>query len=279
MTHCGAGDEVILADGCHIVQHERGASGILSGVQLRCVECADGRPPLSAIEKRIRKSDDQHHPRTGLICLENADSNGLTLPISYMEDVSALARRYGIPLHLDGARIFNAAEYLRVEAGEIARHCDSVMFCLSKGLCAPVGSMLAGSAGFIARARKNRKAMGGAMRQAGVLGAAGLIALNEMRHRLGKDHRLTRFLGKRFGEIDGVTVRQEDIHINMVFCAFDFKPPMNAELFARRLREAGVLANAPEDGVVRFVTHNGVREQDAVYAAEAVRGIMTRDFW
>jgi len=279
LTHCRRGDEVILGDDCHIVQHEVGGAAVIAGVQLRSIHCERGKMPLEEIEKRIRKTDDLHYPATGLICLENAYSDGYAVDLEYMQDVSELAQEYGIPVHLDGARLFNAAEHLKAEPHEIAEHVDSLMFCLSKGLCAPIGSILAGTSEFIEKARKNRKLLGGGMRQAGILAAAGIIALEKMRLRLGQDHKNARLMGKWLKQIDGVKLRNKDIQTNMVFFEIELAPPLTGEIFVERLKSEGILANLPEDGVMRFVTHNDVREVDIRRAVDVVKGILTKDFW
>ena len=297
LTHCRRGDEVILGDDCHIVQHEGGGAAVIAGVQLRTVQCEQGQMSLKDIESRIRKFEDIHYPRTGLICLENAYSNGCALPLDYIHDVADVARFYEVPLYMDGARVFNAIEYLQVEPHELAEPLNSLMFCLSKGLCAPVGSMLVGSGDFIERARKNRKIMGGGMRQAGVLAAAGIIALEKMRSRLGQDHKNARLLAKWLNQIEGVKLCTKEIHTNMVFCEINFELPLTAEIFISRLKEAGIIANLPDDagrfgaggasgtagksgtGLMRFVTHNDVREVDVRRAADVIKGILTKDFW
>lgn len=279
ITHCQRGDEVILGDDCHIVQHEGGAAALLAGVQLRTLLTDQGQLPLADIEARIRKEEDIHYPRTGLICLENAYSNGCAVPLEYMESVAELAQRYAIPVHLDGARLFNAAEYLQVEASELAGTVDSLMVCLSKGLCAPVGSLLLGSSSFIKKARRNRKIMGGGMRQAGILAAAGIIALEKMSLRLGQDHKNARLLGKWLKQIEGITLCSKEIQTNMVFCKISLEPPLTASIFNSRLADAGILANPPEAGIHRFVTHNDVREVDIRRAADTIKGIITKDFW
>lgn len=179
LTHCQRGDEVLLGDDCHIVQHEVGAAAVIAGVQLRTLISKKGILDPEEIRSKIRE-EELHYPRTGLICLENAHSNGRVIPLKAMASVREIALERQVPVHLDGARLFNAATYLKVDVKEITKYCDTVMFCLSKGLCAPVGSILAGSKSFIERGRKNRKLMGGGMRQAGVIAAAGLIALKEM---------------------------------------------------------------------------------------------------
>ena len=143
-THCRRGTEVILGEDCHIVQHEVGAAAVIAGVQLRTLKGENGQLDAAEIESKIRGTD-IHVPSTGLICVENALANGRVVTLDNMSAIFAVSRKYNIPVHLDGARLFNAAEYLKVDAGEITRFCDSVMFCLSKGLCAPVGSILAGN--------------------------------------------------------------------------------------------------------------------------------------
>ncbi len=251
-TWCPRGSEVILGEQCHIIQHEAGAASVIAGVQTRPIFAPAGILPPEAIEERIR-GNDIHFPPTSLVCLENAHSSGRVVPLSYMREVADLAHRHGLPVHLDGARLFNAATALGVDATEIAGTVDSVMFCLSKGLCAPVGSMLAGPRDFVEKARRKRKIMGGGMRQAGVLAAAGLIALKEMTRRLAEDHRNARYLAGQLGTVPGLEVDTEALDINMVF----FRLPAGAdgEALAVHLKANGVLINPPELGLCRFVTH------------------------
>ena len=251
-TWCPRGSEVILGEQCHIIQHEAGAASIIASVQTRTVDAPNGILPLSTIEAKIRGLD-IHFPPTSLICLENAHSSGMVMPLSYMAEVSALARKAGLPIHLDGARLFNAAAFLGVDAAQIAGHVDSVMFCLSKGLCAPVGSMLAGSKDFIASARRKRKPMGGGWRQAGILAAAGLIALRDMTKRLPEDHETALYLAQKLSSIPGFTVQKDILDINMVFLTLPAW--VDGGEFTAWLAEAGILVNPPEGGLVRFVTH------------------------
>ena len=172
LTHTNRGDEVILQADCHIKKYEVGASSVIAGVQLCGIE---GEMNIEKINQAIR-GEDIHFPRTSLICLENATGFGRVLSIDYMKAVYQLAKKQNINVHLDGARIFNAALALNVDVKEISKYADSVMFCLSKGLCAPIGSMLVGSKAFIERARKNRKLMGGGLRQVGIIAACGVVA-------------------------------------------------------------------------------------------------------
>lgn len=252
-THCNRGDEVIAGDDCHIVWHEAGASAVIAGVQLRTIESRAGVMPVGAIAQRIRLGDDIHCPKTGLICLENAHSNGRVIPLEVMRETAALAQAHAVPVHLDGARVFNAAVALGVDAREITRFADSVMCCLSKGLAAPVGSILAGTADFVARARRRRKLLGGGLRQAGVLAAPGLIALDDMSQRLHEDHALARYLAEGLAKLPGVRVDSAAVDINLVW--FELPASLEVAALMTRLEAAGIRANPPEDGRMRLATH------------------------
>ena len=271
-THCKRGNEVILGDDCHIVEHEVGAAAVIAGVQLRPLPSVRGELQPEAVEAKIRGVD-LHFPETGLICLENAHSNGRVIPLDNMKKIYSIAQKHSIPVHLDGARLFNAALSLGVEATAVTTCCDSVMFCLSKGLCAPVGSILAGNARFIEKARKGRKLMGGGMRQAGILAAAGLVALEKMTGRLAEDHKNAILLGTELSKIPGVKVNLEDIQINMVFLDLSgtgFKP----DLFMRGLLEKGIKANSPENGIMRLVPNYWTDSAAIMYTADAIRELV-----
>ena len=267
MTHCRRGQEVILGEECHIVQHEVGAAAVIAGVQLRPIPAPDGCLDPEAVRKRIRP-EDIHYPETGLICMENAHSGGQVVPLGAMEAVYDLAQEYGLPVHLDGARLFNAATCLGVDAREITRYCDTVMFCLSKGLCAPVGSMVAGKQEWIDRARKNRKLMGGGMRQAGILAAAGIIALTDMTKRLSEDHDRARRLADALSGIPGIEVDRDALDINMVYLAMD--TALSPEAVVARCREGGVLVYPPENGLMRLVTHYWTGDEDIKKAIQVM---------
>ena len=258
LTHTLRGDEVIIPASNHIIVHEAGASAVIAGVQMRTLDCDDGMPSVDRILKAIR-GEDLHYPRTGLICLENAHSSGRVLPMEYMKEVYSIARERAIPVHLDGARIFNAAVSLGIDAREIASKADSVMFCLSKGLGAPIGSMLVGTKDFIARARKGRKIMGGAMRQAGIIAAAGIIAIEKMIDRRGEDHENARYLAKKLGEIEGVEIMRDRLDINMVFFKLDQGRP---EAIVGELYREGIKINPPEGDEWRLVTNLDVSRSD-----------------
>jgi threonine aldolase len=259
-THCNSGDEVVLYEDTHIIEHEAAAAAVLSRVQMRTLSGKGSRPVVEQIEQRIRKTDDVHSPTTGLLCVENAHSNGEVIALDDMQAVYELAGQYKIPLHLDGARIFNAATSLGVSAAEIAQYADSVMFCLSKGLCAPIGSILAGSAEFIETARRNRKQMGGSLRQSGVITAAGIVALNTMVERLEHDHLRAQKLATGLAKINGISIEPKNVHISIVFFALDSQQKA-MQLFDSMIA-SGINVNEPQAGILRLVTHYGITDQD-----------------
>ena len=273
-THCSRGSEVVLSEESHIVQHEAGASAVIAGVQLRTVPrrpAGDGTLSWAEVLPRLRLTPDIHFPETSLIEVENATSGGDVAGLASMGEIAAGARAAGIPVHLDGARIFNAAACLGVQAGEIAARADSVMVCLSKGLCAPVGSLLAGDRGFVGLARRRRKAMGGGMRQAGVIAAAGLVALRDMVGRLAEDHATARHLGEAFLATGALDVRPWPPRINMVFVRF--RSPAGdreGEALVAALARRGVLTYPPDGGWVRFVTHHDAAWPQVEAACRAV---------
>ncbi len=261
-THANRGDEVILPDNCHIISHEAGAAAIIAGVQLRTIQNVAGEMPLDILESYIRKdANDIHQPKTALITYENADSDGQVRDLAYMKNVKALAYKYHLPIHLDGARIFNAATYLGVDVKEMTQYVDTISVCLSKGLCAPIGSILVGSAEFIAQARRKRKIIGGGMRQVGILAAAGKIALTEMTKRLQQDHDNAAYMVEKMQEIKGIEVLAERQQISMVFFRLQDYPLTSAELVSY-LAKHDVVINGEDNGVMRFVTHKYVSKEE-----------------
>lgn len=269
LTHTNRGDEVILQADCHIKKYEVGASSVIAGVQLSGIE---GIMSVEKINQAIR-GEDIHFPRTSLICLENATGFGRVLSIDYMKAVYQLAKKQNINVHLDGARIFNAALALNVDVKEISKYADSVMFCLSKGLCAPIGSMLVGSKAFIERARKNRKLMGGGLRQVGIIAACGVVALKEMTKRLHVDHENAQYLAKGLSELPGINVLDNQRDINMVFITIsdEINFPDN---FSELLREKGIKVNGYRGEEIRFVTHNDIDKKDIDYVIEVIKGLI-----
>lgn len=272
LTHTKRGDEVILGDSCHIMMHEVGAAAVIAGVQLRTVPAEDGYMNHETIKKMIRE-EDIHYPDTGLICVENAHSSGKVVSLDHMALIHQVAIDRCIPVHLDGARLFNAATALGVSAREVAKHADSVMFCLSKGLCAPVGSMLVGTHEFIGKARKNRKLMGGGLRQAGIIAAAGIVALEEMVDRLDEDHKNIRVLADLLSKIERVKIKNEFLDINMLFCEIEGLKDDNA--FVEALADRGFIVNGPELGEYRFVTNYWTPEDAVVGLAEAIKELLS----
>ncbi|AFQ43409.1 low-specificity L-threonine aldolase [Desulfosporosinus meridiei] len=272
MSHTQRGDEILVGEECHILMHEVGAAAVLAGVQTRSFPTDKGRADLKKLEKMIR-SQDIHFPNTGLICLENAHSSGTAVPLDNMKAVYHLAKSKDIPVHIDGARIFNAAAALGVEVKEIAACADSINVCLSKGLCAPVGSILVGGNDFIVKARKNRKLMGGGLRQAGILAAAGVIALTEMTSRLGEDHKNARYLANRLEEIESCHVLRDRLDINMVFFTLPEVIISESALIAG-LNNKKIKINGQEDGEYRFVTNYGVSIEDIDKVVQTIKDII-----
>jgi threonine aldolase len=266
-THCPRGSEVILDENCHIIQHEAGGAAVIAGVQLRAVATKHGCLSAEDVATRIRGTD-IHYPPTSLVCLENAHSNGRVFSLAAMDKPVGAARAACIPVHLDGARLFNASVALGVPAADIAGRADSVMFCLSKGLCAPVGSILAGSQEFIDKARRKRKIMGGGMRQAGIIAAAGLLALGPMRERLAEDHKHAKTLATGLAMLPGVVVDTDAVDIDMVYLSMT--PAPDPEKFVTHMRSRGILVNPPEGGRLRFVCHYWIRDEHLPLIIEAM---------
>lgn len=274
MTHTRRGDEVILEAESHIYYYEVAGIAVLSGALPRTVPGVRGAITPELLESALR-GPNIHYPPTTLLCMENTHNRagGAVIPLETMRATSDLAHRRGLAVHLDGARIFNAAIALGVPAAAIAATADSVMFCLSKGLGAPVGSVLTGTRAFIERARKNRKMLGGGMRQAGVIAAAGVVALETMVDRLQEDHENARYLAENLAEIPGLVVDPATVQTNMVMCDV-VKPGLSAEELSRRLRERQVLVNANGPSRLRFVTHKDVSRADIARALEIIKDVM-----
>ncbi len=270
MTHTRPGDEIIAGVRSHVIVHEVGAPARLSGVGYALVDNPDNILRPSDVLAKIRPKDLMSPPTT-LLCLENALGDGNVVPVEDMQATGEAARGAGLSVHLDGARIFNAAAALGVEAKAIAAAADSVMFCLSKGLCAPVGSMLCGSREFVGRARKNRKMLGGGMRQAGFLAAAGIVSLEKMTARLHADHANAALLAQLLSDIPGVAVHTGRVKINMVFWSVA-NPSFRQDAFLDYLSRNGIKSNGQESpGEYRFVVHNDISREDVGIVARAVR--------
>jgi threonine aldolase len=270
LSHTEPGDEVLVEGESHIFHSEVAGASVVGGLQLRPLETPDGRLQAEQVHAAIREPD-IHQPPTGLLCLENTHNRrgGTCLSPAQTQALCDVAHDAGFPVHLDGARVFNAAVALGVDVRQLTGPVDSVMFCLSKGLSAPVGSMLAGSRDLIERSRRMRKMLGGGMRQAGVLAAAGLCALEEMVDRLADDHRNARRLAEGLQGLPGIAIDLARVETNMVFG--DCQPPLTAAVFIERCGEAGILLDQASLHRWRMVTHRGVTEDDVDYATATVR--------
>ncbi|PWH16972.1 MAG: low-specificity L-threonine aldolase [Ardenticatenia bacterium] len=275
LTHCGRGDEIIVGDKAHIFLDEAGGCSALGGVHSHQVpNQPDGTLALADIEAAVRE-DDIHFPRSKLICLENTHNmcGGVCLTPDYMHQVRQLADQYGLMIHLDGARIFNAAVALGVEVKELARDADSVSFCLSKGLAAPIGSLVCGSRDFIKAARRVRKVVGGGTRQAGIIAAAGIVALEQMVDRLAEDHANARLLADGLANMPGITLDLTRVQTNLVF--FEVAGTLwTAAEFCERLAVLGVLMLPLGRYTVRAVTHYGIERADVEHALRTVSQLL-----
>jgi len=275
LAHCGRGDEVIMGDQAHTYIYEQGGVSALGSVHVRTVpNQPDGSLDPRQVEDAIR-AENIHFPITRLICLENTHNRcgGAVVSLEQMDAVRAVAVRHGLSMHLDGARVFNAAVALGVPVAEIASRVDSIQVCLSKGLAAPVGSVVAGSAEFIARARRMRKVVGGGMRQAGVLAAAGIVALEQMVDRLAEDHANARRLVEGLAEIPGVAVSPDAVQSNIVMIGFD-DPAVDLAAIQDGLARRGVRINAMDPYRLRAVTHYGITPADIEASLDAMRAVM-----
>lgn len=269
MSHTNMGEEIITGKMSHIIQHEAGAYARLSGVSAMMVDTGiNGYITPEDVMQNIRAKD-IHHPVSTLLCLENPMSDGTVVPLEKIRAVAKAAREAGLMVHMDGARLFNAAAALAVPASEVVKDVDSVMFCLSKGLCAPAGSMLCGKKDFIARARRNRKVLGGGLRQAGVLAACGIIAIEEMSKRLKDDHDNAKYLAKMLSDFEGIKINPDSVQTNMVWVKIE-KPGFKDADFVNYLKERGVLINGDPGLYYRFVTHNDVAKEDLETAANLI---------
>lgn len=277
LAHCARGDEIIVGDQAHTIVHEVGGMAALGGIMPRMLpNRPDGTLDLNLIEAAVRP-DFIVYPPTRLIALENTHNGcgGAVLDADYMADVRAIADRHGLVIHLDGARIFNAAIALGVPAASLAEGADSVTFCLSKGLSAPIGSVLCGSAEFVSRARKVRKMLGGGMRQAGVIAAAGVVALETMVDRLAEDHENAKRLAEGLAGLPGVGLDPRTVRTNIV--VFELLPgTMTPPELVAGLAERGVAVFAAGGWKVRAVTHRGVGAEDVEAALQAFGDVLGR---
>lgn len=261
LTHTTPGEEIIFGRDCHIYRYEVGSYASLAGLSGRTLDDSEGYIDPSDINEAVRE-ENIHHPETSLLCIENTHNvtGGIPVDSDYTKKVSDIAHDQDLKVHLDGARVFNASVALDEDIAELVEAVDSVMFCLSKGLSAPVGSILVGSEEFIERARKNRKRLGGGMRQAGVIAAPGIISLKKMVDRLVEDHSNARRLTKGLKNI-GVDIDPERFKTNIVMMDTS-QFGMRAEKLKGKLEEKNILTLALGKNSMRFVTHREISRED-----------------
>ncbi|MBI4498240.1 MAG: low-specificity L-threonine aldolase [Chloroflexi bacterium] len=274
LSQAERGTEIILGDRSHTFTTESGGVSAVGGIHVWALpNDRFGRLDPAQVEAAIRPSGNVHYPRTALICLENTHNrcSGAVLSPEYISTIAALGRRAGVPLHLDGARVFNAAVALEMDPVELVRPFASVTFCLSKGLCCPIGSLICGSAEFIARARFWRQMVGGGMRQAGIIAAAGIVALESMIDRLAEDHEHARMLAEGLAHLPGLTLDLEPIQTNIVIMQVQ---AMSGEEFAGRLEAEGIRVSRMGPNLVRMVTHYGITRSDMQEAVRAAARIL-----
>ena len=265
LSHCERGDEYIVGQQGHTYKYEGGGAAVLGSIQPQPLDYeADGSLDLDRVESAI-KPDDPHFAKTKLLCLENTQG-GKVLPLDYLKSAQEFTRARGLGLHLDGARVFNAAVHLKVPVSEVSRYFDSVSVCLSKGLGAPVGSVLCGTKALVAKARRWRKVVGGGMRQAGVLAAAGIYALENNVERLATDHENARALARALTGIEGVAVAPNGAQTNMLYINIE---PQRSVRMREVLKSQGILISG--QGSIRLVTHLDVNRADIDRFAVAVR--------
>jgi threonine aldolase len=263
LVHCQRGDEVIIGNQSHIYLNEAGGMAALGGIQACPLQNQpDGTLALDELRASIR-SEDVHHPITRLVCLENTQNicGGVPLTAEYTSQVGELAHRHGLFLHIDGARIFNSAAAQNVSVRELVEPADSVMFCLSKGLAAPIGSILVGTQKFIGRARHLRKMLGGGMRQAGVVAAAGIISLEKMTKRLKEDHARAKKLADGLRQVDGLIVDSKSPFTNMVYLNLSEEMESDAHQVTEKMKDHGVLVDPEGPRRFRLVTHYWIDDQ------------------
>ena len=275
LTHCARGEEVILGERSHIFLNEAGGMAALGGIHPHTIpNQPDGTIRPDDIVSAIR-GDNVHYPRTRLICLENTHNrcDGMALTPEYCDSVAELAHKHGLKVHVDGARIFNAAVALGIDVKELTRCADSLSFCLSKGLSAPVGSLVCGTREFIAEARRTRKVLGGGMRQAGIIAAAGIEALDTMIDRLAEDHGNARRLAEGIDKIEGLFIDLARVQTNIIYFRVTSDRITGKQLL-NRLDEKGVKTLLTGPNTFRLVTHYGIEESDIDTALSTLREAM-----
>ena len=278
LAHCARGDEIIIGDRSHTYLYEAGGVSALGGIHTFVVRNRDnGMVPYDEIEEAIRVDND-HFPISRLVCLENTHNRcgGSVLSVDYTQEVGRITKEHGLGMHIDGARIFNAAIALDVSPAELVASADSVTFCLSKGLCAPAGSVICGEKAFIQKTHRARKMLGGGMRQAGVLAAAGVVALESMVDRLREDHNKARLLAETLVELPGISLDYETPATNMIFLKLEDEAPISGEDLVRRFADKGIRISASSGGHMRLVMHYWVDDEALAQVTDAFKELFLR---
>lgn len=276
---CGRGDEVIMGTAGHTFLHEAGGVSALGGVVIHTIlNQEDGSLALEDIQRAIRNPEDYHEPISRMVIVENTQNacGGKALSADYMRSVGVTTAELGLHFHIDGARIFNASVALKVPAATLAGPAESITFCLSKGLCAPIGSVLCGDKQFIERARRIRKMLGGGMRQAGIIAAAGIVALDSMIGRLEEDHIRAHRLAEGLAQVPGIQLTKGSPNTNMVFFKLDPALGMDNSLLINEMKAHGVLINDTNDGEIRLVTHHDIDDLAVERCLEALLEIVNK---
>ena len=276
LTHCNRGDEVILGDKSHIFYYEAGGISAFGGVhshQLKNYD--DGTIKINDIENSIRDIGNDHFPKTKLICLENTHNAcyGSAIDTDYFKDVKEVANDNNLSIHLDGARIFNAAIKLNKSVDELTKDCDTISCCLSKGLSAPVGSVILGTKNFILKAKHIRKALGGGMRQAGLIASAGIFSLDNMINRIENDHENATILAKQLSDIKNIEINTNQVHTNIIFIYNRHQIISNTKLLSK-LEKNNIKIDYKGNSKFRLVTHSGFKESDIVSVVNVFKEIL-----
>ncbi|MBA3535726.1 MAG: low-specificity L-threonine aldolase [Tatlockia sp.] len=268
MAHCERGDEYIVGQTAHTYMWEGGGAAVLGSIQPQPLDCAkDGSLPLEKVAMLI-KAVNIHHPRTKLLCLENT-TGGKVLPLDYLKEAKQFCREQKLNIHLDGARVFNAAVKLDVELKEISKNFDSISICLSKGLGAPVGSVLCGSTELINKARRWRKVLGGGMRQAGILAAAGIYALEHNVNRLKEDHDNAAFFARALVELDEIEIELDTVQTNILF--INVKQKYSELQSHLKSKDILIPQNPRKNGLVRCITHLDIEREDILRVIKEIK--------
>jgi threonine aldolase len=273
LSNCNHGKLVILESESHIYWYEVGGISRIAGLLPWPVNSDLGSLDPEVIEAVLR-SEDIHFPDPALICIENTHNRhgGTVITPKQMEEISAIATKHNLKFYMDGARIFNAAVALKIDVKEFTKHVDNLMFCLSKSLCCPIGSIIVGASDFIEKARKFRKVLGGGMRQAGIIAAPGIIALEKMIYRLEFDHQNARQLAEGLAKINGIKIDLNRVQTNIVY--YDVSGlGISAELFVSKLKENGILALSLNENKVRMVTHRGIENENIKKTIDVIEDI------